>query len=139
MIRRPPRSTLFPYTTLFRSSPGAGRARATSRPSARSPSVRAPGTRTAPVGRRPAPRGRPRPPGPPAAGRARRAARARARRVEGRAGGALPPRRRDERLDPGAERAREVAGEGARIVDPDGLGDEAQRGHAVADRDLSPM
>src|SRR3712207_8722547 len=26
MIRRPPRSTLFPYTTLFR-SPGAGRAR----------------------------------------------------------------------------------------------------------------
>src|SRR2546429_8569213 len=28
MIRRPPRSTLFPYTTLFRSVPGgAGRAR----------------------------------------------------------------------------------------------------------------
>src|SRR2546422_3290241 len=25
MIRRPPRSTLFPYTTLFRSSPGVGR------------------------------------------------------------------------------------------------------------------
>src|SRR6266850_5830967 len=25
MIRRPPRSTLFPYTTLFRSGPGAGR------------------------------------------------------------------------------------------------------------------
>src|SRR2546422_5053175 len=24
MIRRPPRSTLFPYTTLFRSSPGWG-------------------------------------------------------------------------------------------------------------------
>src|SRR3712207_7160639 len=24
MIRRPPRSTLFPYTTLFRSEPGAG-------------------------------------------------------------------------------------------------------------------
>src|SRR2546430_13717907 len=24
MIRRPPRSTLFPYTTLFRSWPGAG-------------------------------------------------------------------------------------------------------------------
>src|SRR2546430_4306886 len=24
MIRRPPRSTLFPYTTLFRSSPGNG-------------------------------------------------------------------------------------------------------------------
>src|SRR3712207_7407649 len=27
MIRRPPRSTLFPYTTLFRSSPGHGAAR----------------------------------------------------------------------------------------------------------------
>src|SRR5260370_25928184 len=26
MIRRPPRSTLFPYTTLFRSPPGAGAA-----------------------------------------------------------------------------------------------------------------
>src|SRR5256885_11344737 len=26
MIRRPPRSTLFPYTTLFRSLEGAGRA-----------------------------------------------------------------------------------------------------------------
>src|SRR2546430_9526258 len=26
MIRRPPRSTLFPYTTLFRSSAGTGRA-----------------------------------------------------------------------------------------------------------------
>src|SRR5256885_9779279 len=25
MIRRPPRSTLFPYTTLFRSDPGGGR------------------------------------------------------------------------------------------------------------------
>src|SRR5688572_32293355 len=25
MIRRPPRSTLFPYTTLFRSHPGRGR------------------------------------------------------------------------------------------------------------------
>src|SRR2546421_9601366 len=27
MIRRPPRSTLFPYTTLFRSLPGQGEAR----------------------------------------------------------------------------------------------------------------
>src|SRR2546423_11677658 len=27
MIRRPPRSTLFPYTTLFRSDPGRARAR----------------------------------------------------------------------------------------------------------------
>src|SRR3712207_8375958 len=29
MIRRPPRSTLFPYTTLFRSSAAAGRAEIT--------------------------------------------------------------------------------------------------------------
>src|SRR5256885_13041177 len=29
MIRRPPRSTLFPYTTLFRSSPEANRQKAT--------------------------------------------------------------------------------------------------------------
>src|SRR2546422_9593752 len=27
MIRRPPRSTLFPYTTLFRSEPGVGAGR----------------------------------------------------------------------------------------------------------------
>src|SRR5947207_6256538 len=33
MIRRPPRSTLFPYTTLFRShTPGATRARGRTRP-----------------------------------------------------------------------------------------------------------
>src|SRR5258706_8691788 len=31
MIRRPPRSTLFPYTTLFRSDPGAGRPAVTQR------------------------------------------------------------------------------------------------------------
>src|SRR5258707_8079191 len=31
MIRRPPRSTLFPYTTLFRSLDGGGRARRRSR------------------------------------------------------------------------------------------------------------
>src|SRR2546430_8045464 len=35
MIRRPPRSTLFPYTTLFRSRGGAGR---TALPSLRGPS-----------------------------------------------------------------------------------------------------
>src|SRR3712207_6940219 len=32
MIRRPPRSTLFPYTTLFRSSPATGRGRPATRP-----------------------------------------------------------------------------------------------------------
>src|SRR3989454_1439937 len=31
MIRRPPRSTLFPYTTLFRSSGGAGHSQAVRR------------------------------------------------------------------------------------------------------------
>src|SRR3712207_8412292 len=31
MIRRPPRSTLFPYTTLFRSTPGAERRESASR------------------------------------------------------------------------------------------------------------
>src|SRR5687767_15400281 len=32
MIRRPPRSTLFPYTTLFRSQPVAARAQPRGRP-----------------------------------------------------------------------------------------------------------
>src|SRR5947209_15762780 len=45
MIRRPPRSTLFPYTTLFRSRRRSGRGRpppgrAGSRPPAASPSPR---------------------------------------------------------------------------------------------------
>src|SRR2546426_8336998 len=41
MIRRPPRSTLFPYTTLFRSHRAAGRAGLDSRPCpARRPSRR---------------------------------------------------------------------------------------------------
>src|SRR3712207_7896169 len=34
MIRRPPRSTLFPYTTLFRSRTGAGHSGAAGLPSA---------------------------------------------------------------------------------------------------------
>src|SRR5438270_6028547 len=41
MIRRPPRSTLFPYTTLFRSHPPAGSA-------ARSPAPCAPASRRPP-------------------------------------------------------------------------------------------
>src|SRR5256885_8275667 len=36
MIRRPPRSTLFPYTTLFRSGCGCCRPAPTARPSTRS-------------------------------------------------------------------------------------------------------
>src|SRR5438270_5224800 len=39
MIRRPPRSTLFPYTTLFRSAP----APESSRPNAERPEQRKPG------------------------------------------------------------------------------------------------
>src|SRR2546425_8373105 len=42
MIRRPPRSTLFPYTTLFRSAqphPQAGTRRAADPPSMRAPAV----------------------------------------------------------------------------------------------------
>src|SRR2546422_6277342 len=35
MIRRPPRSTLFPYTTLFRSRPARGGSRVPARPSSR--------------------------------------------------------------------------------------------------------
>src|SRR3712207_8810600 len=37
MIRRPPRSTLFPYTTLFRSEGRAGRAEAEHQPDDREP------------------------------------------------------------------------------------------------------
>src|SRR5437588_7560681 len=39
MIRRPPRSTLFPYTTLFRSSPPAASTRWSGRTPTRSPST----------------------------------------------------------------------------------------------------
>src|SRR3712207_6856654 len=46
MIRRPPRSTLFPYTTLFRSGPPGGRDRRRSaarpRPSGREPPASVP-------------------------------------------------------------------------------------------------
>src|SRR2546422_7924452 len=43
MIRRPPRSTLFPYTTLFRSSPstGASAGRAISGPNSEPPGLAA--------------------------------------------------------------------------------------------------
>src|SRR5438477_10118571 len=45
MIRRPPRSTLFPYTTLFRSRSGRGDS---PRTSASRPSARRPSTQTCP-------------------------------------------------------------------------------------------
>src|SRR5258708_30112719 len=51
MIRRPPRSTLFPYTTLFRSlSPQSGNATERSAPAGVSQS-RAPGVRVSGIGR----------------------------------------------------------------------------------------
>src|SRR5256885_5411222 len=43
MIRRPPRSTLFPYTTLFRSAPSRGWPRSTAAPSPRAPRRRSRG------------------------------------------------------------------------------------------------
>src|SRR2546430_4784098 len=54
MIRRPPRSTLFPYTTLFRSRERKPAGTRSTRPRRRSPAVLAgwPG-RPAPRGRRP--------------------------------------------------------------------------------------
>src|SRR5437588_8560526 len=47
ILRRPPRSTLFPYTTLFRSGPGRGAA-----PLRRRQPVAAEGARTDPAGGR---------------------------------------------------------------------------------------
>src|SRR5258708_28380336 len=52
MIRRPPRSTLFPYTTLFRSSPGSATPR---QEAARSPTS-ASGPRSDPPAPSPSPR-----------------------------------------------------------------------------------
>src|SRR5258707_2674302 len=53
MIRRPPRSTLFPYTTLFRSPSAAGRPTPVpARPAAIHWSVREPGTSACFVPRR---------------------------------------------------------------------------------------
>src|SRR2546426_8615523 len=49
MIRRPPRSTLFPYTTLFRSEPGRSRGGRAAARRARRP-VRAPRRRHGSVG-----------------------------------------------------------------------------------------
>src|SRR3712207_8768931 len=61
MIRRPPRSTLFPYTTLFRSPATPSRARPPRRtPSARRPPP--PSSRARPAPRRCAHRGRDRAP-----------------------------------------------------------------------------
>src|SRR5260370_8349653 len=51
MIRRPPRSTLFPYTTLFRSHPEPHRR---ARAAARGRSQGRPADRLSPAGRRPA-------------------------------------------------------------------------------------
>src|SRR2546426_5247261 len=70
MIRRPPRSTLFPYTTLFRSAPPReGRTRAARRVGL---SPRRHAALRAQVSRRPRDGGAPNDPGPP---RGRRRAR----------------------------------------------------------------
>src|SRR5438067_7098489 len=53
MIRRPPRSTLFPYTTLFRSSLPAAAAGADQRPVARGAVAPAGDLRLRPPGRHP--------------------------------------------------------------------------------------
>src|SRR2546421_1244411 len=66
MIRRPPRSTLFPYTTLFRSAPSPNRC-GSSAPARRACPTPAPPTGTA--DRRPAAAGRTSPPPPPPPGR----------------------------------------------------------------------
>src|SRR2546430_5309540 len=50
MIRRPPRSTLFPYTTLFRSVPLADEPRASDPPQRDSRIRAAPGARSAAAG-----------------------------------------------------------------------------------------
>src|SRR3712207_8835428 len=50
MIRRPPRSTLFPYTTLFRSSPAGGQP--TPRPPTRRPALQPGTTNPTTAGRR---------------------------------------------------------------------------------------
>src|SRR3712207_8396142 len=51
MIRRPPRSTLFPYPTLFRSSTDPGSRSPTTVPAGRA----SPAARGCPAGRKPAP------------------------------------------------------------------------------------
>src|SRR5436309_8525678 len=48
MIRRPPRSPLFPYTTLFRSAPGASRPRRTARSIRTRPTATGQGTPSRP-------------------------------------------------------------------------------------------
>src|SRR5256885_16334362 len=80
MIRRPPRSTLFPYTTLFRSAWLSGNGLPRRRPSAAPSSSRCE-TRSGPADRRAA---RQRRAGLPAAGRPGRAAHRPARGPGGR-------------------------------------------------------
>src|SRR3712207_7043354 len=71
MIRRPPRSTLFPYTTLFRSEGDEGRGGEQGDEGRAGLHQKVSGPTTAPTGARPTPRrrsrGSRRPPGRPAA------------------------------------------------------------------------
>src|SRR6476660_3519817 len=96
MIRRPPRSTLFPYTTLFRSSPSPRHERGGVRPNV-SPVARRPGRsrdrRRRRAARRLAPAPRPvakRRYAPPSAGTSRRSAQT----------GSPPPRSASTRFQP---------------------------------------
>src|SRR3712207_3733961 len=118
MIRRPPRSTLFPYTTLFRSS--APRSSTSRRPSAATeegPPCPPPleGPQRAPAGRPPSSRSA------GAAGLGRVGGVALRRRVDHRAGGRLGD------LRPGRGGHRVVDG-GSGGVTAGGLGALAQRG-----------
>src|SRR3989449_4677876 len=93
MIRRPPRSTLFPYTTLFRSPPGglAGRS--------------APGRRSVRrARRRPRRRAVPQARAPARGGDARRARRPASPRLRGALGSTQARGRAPERARPGGKR-----------------------------------
>src|ERR1051325_1139399 len=141
MIRRPPRSTLFPYTTLFRSAPARPRPRDRPAPAParrRDAPARAPPRRPGsapraccggsggPAGRRGAPGGwcrhptpaRPPEPASPRAGGKRGGLGARGHGQRERAGGApLAARRHDEVVPGGGEPQREArVAAAARVV-----------------------
>src|SRR5581483_9289685 len=137
MIRRPPRSTLFPYTTLFRPALALHAHGLRAGGAVRAPSCSFALSRAAP----PAPRIRPlsRPRRAAAAQRARRAAAARPISALARALGGAPPRagaRRGDRLSPGGARAARAVAPRVRLGLPcradDGRATPATRRRAAA-------